>query len=147
MADDSGRASLTDAEIYRSVRTTVLDVLLPALPANAEWARVAAIQLAGLVTYAERRGPDRTSARLGEVVEALTALGSNRLVAGAWDGDRSQEAVMAAAGAVLASAVGNDDPDAVEVRSVLRALVVRQLDDELAETATLVDAFRGKLDG
>jgi len=138
---------LSDAEIYRSVRATLLDVLLPALPAEAEWARVAAIQLAGLVTYAERRGPDRTSARITQVVEALTALRGNPLVAAAWDGDRSQMAVMGAAGAALVSAVGRDDSNATEVRTVLRALLVRHLDDELAETAPLVDAFRGKLDG
>jgi hypothetical protein len=55
--------------------------------------------------------------------------------------------VMAAAGAALAGAVGRDDDAAREVRNVLRPILVRQLDDELDETAPMVDAFRGKLDG
>ena len=54
---------------------------------------------------------------------------------------------MEAAGAVLAAAVGRDDRPRTRRASVLRPVLVRQLDDELAETAPLVDAFRGKLDG
>jgi hypothetical protein len=53
---------------------------------------------------------------------------------------------MAAAGAALAAAVGRDDAAADEVRAVLRAVVVRHLDDELAVTGPLVQAFRGQLD-
>jgi len=144
---DVERESLTDAEIYRAVADTVHDVLLPALRDDAEWARAAAIQLVGLARYAERRGPDQTAARVAELADALTALAGNELVAAAWDGDRSQRAVMHAAGVVLAAAVGRADPPAIEARAAIRALLVRQLDDELAETAPLVDAFRGKLDG
>ena len=141
------RQSLTDAEIHRSVETTVIDVLLPVIPADAEWARAAAIQLVGLARYAATRGPDRTAERVDELAAVLSELAANDLVASVWDGDRSQGVVMAAAGAALAAAVGRDDAAADEVRSVLRPVVVRQLDDELAETAPLVDAFRGKLDG
>jgi hypothetical protein len=70
----------------------------------------------------------------------------NEIVAAVWAGDRSPPAVMAAAGAALAAAVGRDDAAADEVRAVLRAVVVRHLDDELAVTGPLVQAFRGQLD-
>ena len=143
MADD--RESLTDAEIYRAVHTTIVDVLLPAIGDDAEWARAAAIQLAGLARYAERRAVDRTDARVAELADVLAALAENELVAEHWDGGRSQRSVMGAAGAVLAALVDRRDLAAVEARRALRPVVVRQLDEELAETAPLVEAFRGKL--
>ena len=144
---DIERQSLTDADIHRAVAATVPDALLPALRDDADWARAATIQLVGLARYAARRGPDQTAARVAELAEALIALAGNELLAAAWDGDRSQRAVMHAAGAVLAAAVGRADPPATEARAAIRPMLVRQLDDELAETAPLVDAFRGKLDG
>ena len=139
--------SLSDADIHRSVEATLLGVLLPAMPEDEQWARAAAIQLAGLARYAARRGPDRTAARVREVADVLPSLAGNELVARAWTGDESPGVVMAAAGAALAGAVGRDDGAAREVRNVLRPILVRQLDDELGETAPMVDAFRGKLDG
>jgi len=139
--------SLPDAEIHRAVAATVRDVLLPALRDDADWARAAEIQLIGLTRYAAGRGPDRTAARVAELSDVLSALAGNQLVAAAWDGSRSQQAVMGAAGAVLAAAVDRDDREATEARAAIRPVLVRQLDDELTETAPLVDAFRGKLDG
>jgi hypothetical protein len=136
---------LTDVEIFTCVDATVHDVLLPVLPDDAEWARAAAIQLVGLVRYAARRGPDRTDERVVELADLLEQLSGNEIVGAAWDGDRSQRQVMAAIGATLVAAVGRDDAAGNEIRAVLRPAVVRQLDDELAETASLVDAFRGKL--
>jgi hypothetical protein len=145
MADDRDR--LTDAEIHRAVHRTIVDVLLPAIGDDSEWARAAAIQLAGLARYAERRGVDRTEARVAELGELLATIATNELVAEHWDGGRTQRSVMGAAGAVLAAAVDRHDAAADEARRTLRPVVVRQLDDELAETAPLVDAFRGKLHG
>src|SRR3954447_17133675 len=136
--------SLTDAEIHRAVAATVRDVLLPALRDDAGWARTAAIQLVGLTLYAARRGPDRTSARVAELAAVMTALAGNDLVDAAWDGDSSQRAVMHAAGAVLAAAVGRGGESARAAVDALRPVLLRQLDDELAETAPLVDAFRGR---
>jgi hypothetical protein len=136
---------LSDGEIFASVDATVHDVLLPALRQDAEWARAAAIQLVGLVRYAARRRPDRTGERVVEVAELLGRLSTNEIVAAEWDGASSQRSVMAAAGAALAAAVGRADDAADEIRAVLRPVLVRQLDDELAETAPLVDAFRGTL--
>ncbi len=138
--------ALTDAEILRSVESTVRTLLLPAIPEHEEWARASAVQLVGLVRHALRRGADQTEARVAEIAAVLDGLAGNPIVAAAWDGDRSQHAVMSAAGTALAAAVGRDDPAADEVRAELRPVLVRQLDDELAATAPLVDAFRGRLD-
>ncbi len=138
--------SLSDAEILRSVEYTLRDVLLPALPDEAEWPRTATVQLIGLVRYALRRGEDRTTARTDEVAEVLGRLRANDIVNASWDGTATQVAVMDAAGRALAAAVGRDDAAAAEVRAELRPVLLRQLDDELAETGPLVDAFRGKLD-
>jgi len=140
-------AAPTDAELWRCVESTVLDVLLPALPESEEWARVVAVQLVGLVRYAATRPADPTADRVVEITAALHALAANEIVATVWDGDRSDHAVMAAAGAALAGAVGRNDDAAAEVRAVLRPVIVRHLDDDLAVTAPLVGAFRGRLDG
>ena len=111
------------------------------------WARVAAVQLVGLVRYASARTTDPTADRAVEVAAALHALAANEIVAAVWDGDRSERAVMTAAGAALAGAVGRDDAAATEVRAVLRPVLLRHLDEELAVTSPLVAAFRGRLDG
>lgn len=142
--DDVRPDALTDAEILASVDHTVLNVLTPALRDDAEWARAAAIQLVGLVRYAARRAEDRTVQRVEEVADALASLDANALVD--WDGDRSQRAVMDAAGRALAAAVVDQGAAGDDIRRVLRPVVVGHLDDELAETAPLVGAFRGQLD-
>lgn len=137
---------LTDREILRSVEDTVLRVLLPSLRDDAGWARAAAIQLAGLARYAARRPADATAERVEEITAVLDGLNRNEIVTGVWNGGTSQRVVMEAAGAALATAVGRDDEAADEVRRRLRPVLIRQLDDELADTSMLVDAFRGKLD-
>jgi hypothetical protein len=137
---------LTEAELWRSVESTVRFVLLPAIAEGEEWARAVAVQLAGLARYAADRPADATAARVEEVADTLDALAANEIVGSVWAGDRSPASVMAAAGAALAAAVGRDDAAADEVRAVLRSVVVRQLDDELAVTGPLVGAFRGRLD-
>lgn len=142
---EAERQSLTDAEIFRSVGETIENVLLPALPDDAEWARTAAIQLVGLVRYAARRQADRTIERIDELADVLASLGTNELVG--WSGERTQVAVMEAVGAALARAAATDGVASDEIRRILRPVVVRHLDDELAETGPLVDAFRGRLDG
>ena len=136
----------TAAELWRGVEATVRDVLLPAL--SDDWARAAAVQLVGLARYAQRRPADPTGDRAAEVAAVLDRLGHNPLVAAHWRSDDSVAVadVLAAAGAVLAAAVGDDGPDGDEVRAVLRPVLVRQLDDELAVTGPLVAAFRGQLD-
>jgi hypothetical protein len=140
-------AELDGADLWRAVEHTVGDVLLPALGDDQPWARAVAVQLVGLARYAGSRPTDQTAQRIAELAGVLDSLAGNELVEAAWHGDRSERGVRAATGAVLAAAVGRDDAAAAEIRSVLRAVVIRQLDDELSVTSALVDAFRGRLDG
>jgi hypothetical protein len=140
---DPGR--LTDAEILRSVEETVLGVLLPALPEQEQWARAVAVQLVGLVRYADDRGPDRGAARTAELAATLATMRDNAIVGAVWSGDPSPAAVRDAVGAALAAAATRTDADADDVRHRLRPVVIRHLDEELEETGPLVDAFRGRL--
>lgn len=145
MADPTSPAGrLDDAELWRCVDATLTNVLLPAIADGEDWARAATVQLIGLVRYAATRPGDASASRHAEVIDALTLLAGNTLVD--WDGSTDEISVQAAAGRALAAAVGRDDADAAAVRSVLRTVLVRHLDDELALTAPLVNAFRGKLD-
>lgn len=139
-------AELEDAELWRSVEHTLRQVLLPALDPEQPWARAVGVQLVGLARYAAARPVDRTAERVEELATVLDSLAGNELVGTAWSGDRSERVVMAAVGRALAAAIDRDDHAAAQVRAVLRPVVLRQLDDELAVTAPLVDAFRGQLD-
>ena len=136
---------LSDAELWRAVEGTLREVLLPAIGDEQEWPRAAAVQLAGLARYAAGRPPDQTEARVDELRAVLAGLAGNTLVEQVAT-DAGQHAVMDAVGRALAAAVGRDDADARAVRELLRPVVVRQLDDELAVTAPLVAAFRGRID-
>ena len=69
---------------------------------------------------------------------ALAALGANPLVPSSGSADER-------AAAALVAAVGRDDADAAAVRETLRPVLVAELDDELAVTAGLLDAFRGSM--
>ena len=53
--------------------------------------------------------------------------------------------MLTAVSAVLADAVSRHDAAGDEVRAELRALVSRQLDDDLAVTGMLMPYFRGQL--
>lgn len=139
---DPAPSRLDDAELWRGVEATVRDVLLPAI--TDEWARAAAIQLVGVARYAQRRPSDPTATRVAEIAAALDQLASNPLVPQRSGDD--EVAVLDAAGRALAAAVGDDGAAGDAVRSTLRPVVVRQLDDELVVTGPLVAAFRGKLD-
>jgi hypothetical protein len=146
VADDTatGGGRLGDAELWRCVDATLTNVILPALAEGEDWARAATVQLIGLARYAAGRPGDVAAERRADLAGVLASLADNPLVD--WDGDPSEASVQGAAGRALAAAVGRDDGAADEVRRVLRPIVVGQLDDELAFTAPLVAAFRGKLD-
>ena len=137
-------AEPTDAQLWRGVEHTVRRVLLPAM--EDEWARAAAVQLIGLARYAATRSAGRVEVNAAELAEVLDALASNPLVARHRPASRSPADVFAVAGAVLADAVNDDGPAGDEVRAVLRPMVMRQLDDELAVTGPLVPYFRGQID-
>ena len=134
----------SDGEMWRSVEATVRDVLLPSLADD--WARVTAIQLVGMARFAATRPPDPTPARVAELIEALDRLRANPVVAPHWPASSaSPEAVFAAVGAVLGGAVARDDAPADEVRTELRTVVSRHLDEDLAVTGMLMPYFRGQL--
>lgn len=135
-------ARLTDAELWRGVEATVRDVLLPAI--TDDWARAAAIQLVGVARYAMRRPADTSEAQVAEVAAVLATLASNPLVRQPASADAAD--VMSAASDALVAAIADDGAAGDEVRAVLRPVLMAQLDAELAVTAPLVNAFRGKLD-
>jgi hypothetical protein len=135
---------LSDAELWRAVERTLREVLLPAIGDEHQWPRAVAVQLAGLARYAAGRPPDQSAARAGELRAVIAELGTNAII-GQMPPDASDADVFEVAGRALAAAVDRDDDDARQVRTVLRPLLVRQLDDELAVTSPLVDAFRGRL--
>ena len=94
------------------------------------------IMMAGIY-YGSMYGGSTTSILLntpGEAGSMVTAMEGNKM------------AKSGRAGAALATAVGRNDEAADELRQRLRPALIRQLDDELADTSMLVDAFRGKLD-
>ena len=133
-----------DEQLWRSVETTVRTVLLPAI--EEEWARVIAIQLAGMAHLARTRGADPTPARAAELAATLDGLGVNPIVAAHWPAaDRTPPSVFAAVGSVLADAVSRGDAAGAEVRAEVRSIVSRHLDDDLAVTGPLMSYFRGQL--
>lgn len=143
VADPSPAAArLTDRELWRGVEVTVRDVLLPAI--HDDWARAAAIQLVGVARYAQRRPDDPSDTRIAEIRSVLDRLAGNPHVPARPDDDAAS--VLAAAGAALAGAVGDLTTAGDEIRTLLRPVLVAHLDAELAVTAPLVDAVRGKLD-
>jgi len=131
----------SDDALWRSVEHTVRDVLLPAIAD--EWARLAAIQLVGLATYARGRGPDPTSARAAALAAVLDELarGGNEIVLAHWPGETAPQASASA----LSDALLRDDIHADGVRAALRPLLVANLDADLAESAVLGPPFRGRL--
>jgi hypothetical protein len=110
-----------------------------------------AIHLVGLATYAARRGPDPTPVRIDEIADLLDAAAraGDALVTERWTAGapRTPAEVLSAAGAVLSAAVETDAPDddGGGIRDELRAVLVRQLDDDLATEDVLLGAFRGRL--
>jgi hypothetical protein len=143
-----GRPS--DGALWASVAETVRQIILPALDDDPHTRQVA-IHLVGLATYAGRRGPDPTPARVDEIADLLDAAAraGDPLVTGRWTAGapRTPADVLAAAGAVLAAAVQTDatSDDGGGARDELRAVLVRQLDADLATEDVLLGAFRGRL--
>ena len=128
----------SDGALWASFAETLRRVVLPQL--EDAWARAQAIQLIGLAQQARGRGGDPAHRYTDELALALESIADNPLVREHWPGEP-----YAVAGAALAAAVPRDDAVADEVRAVLRPLLVGQLDEELAMSSPLMDAFRGRL--
>jgi plasmid stabilization system protein ParE len=98
------------------------------------------VQTIALAEFAARRGEDATAGRRSELVAALQSIAANPHVTRHADDDPYTWASRA-----LVDAVGRDDPAAAELRDVVRPLLLRHLDDDLAAVGPLLDAFRGRL--
>ena len=96
--------------------------------------------VAALAEHARTRGPDPAPRRTDELAAALDSIADNPLVRDRWPGEP-----YATAAAALSAAVTADDDAGRQVRSVLRPLLVAHLDDELAVTTPLIEAFRGRV--
>jgi hypothetical protein len=129
----------SDAALWRSVESTLRDVVLGAVADP--FARLAVVQLIGLARYASTRGLDPVDDRREALGSALDQCLANTIVARHWPGPDA----FAASSAVLVDAVGRDDVDATEVRTVLRTLLVEHLDADLADNNVLLGAFRGQV--
>lgn len=140
-----GRPS--DAALWAGVEHNLREVVLPAV--TDDFARMAVVQLVGLARYAIERGEDPTAERTNTLADALDQLAGNSLVDAHWSEGlmRSADTVTEAASAVLVACVGMPagDPYAVAVRTVLRPILVAQLDEDLAGNSVLLGSFRGKL--
>jgi hypothetical protein len=136
MALGSDRPS--DDALWLAFAATLRGTVLPAV--SEPWVRTRVIQLIALAEYARTRGADPARRRTEELELALDALAANALVRDHWPGDPAE-----AAAAALVAAVGRDDDAARAVRAVLRPVLVSHLDEDLALTTPLMDAFRGRL--
>jgi len=134
----------SDAELWHGVEHTVHRVLLPHI--GDDWARAAAVQLIGVARYASTRSAGRVDRNVAELVGVLDSLAGNPIVAAHRPASDSPSDVFTAVGSMLAAAVGDDGAAGDEIRSALRPVVTRQLDDELAETGAMIPFFRGQID-
>jgi len=117
---------VTDEAVLSSIVETLRSQIVPALEDH--WARAAAIQLAALAELLRDRGDDPSEGRAAEIGAAL-----GRPV-------RSyREALDAVSDAF--NRLEEDD----QQRRELRAVLIRQLDEELAQNMPLLAAFRGQL--
>lgn len=134
-----------DAELWRSVETTLRTVVLPSL--TEDWAKVAAVQLIGIARLAiTRPTDDPLPARVAELAAALDGLRDHDVVAARWsESSDDPDVVLGAVSQVLAAVVAADDRSSRVVRDVLRPIVSRHLDEDLVVTAPLAPYFRGQL--
>lgn len=109
--------------------------------AGDEWSRQTVAQLIALVEYVGARPADPLPSRRTVLVEALDSFVDDPLVP--TEGRPEQRAAAALVGAI--GRVAGDADSAAAVRARLRAVLVAELDDELASTMALMDGFRGRV--
>ena len=133
----------SDGAVVRGIAHTLRDVIAPALtgarPADS-YSRTVAAQLAGVARYAAERPADPAAARREQIRDVLDTLHDNPIVS-----DCAGHDPDSVASAALVRCVGRADADADAVRAALRPVLVAHLDDELAVTTPLIEAFRGRL--
>lgn len=116
----SGRPS--NEAMWASVAETLRDTVLPNV--SDPHARLATIQLIGLAAYARRRGGDPTRRRMEELSAALGAAAGQDVL-------RSCMAVLA-------------DPYH-RAHSIVREILERHLDEDLAFESVLLEALDGQV--
>jgi hypothetical protein len=127
-----GRVS--DRAIHASAAEIIPDLVDAG---DAGWARTTALQLSALAAHASRRPDDPSASAEAEVRSTLAAAGAP----GAEDDDPWERAAEVLRSAMVGGAAGTD---VRAQRDALRAILVRQLDEALAGSMELMDAFRGK---
>lgn len=133
-------AEPADHDLWRCVESTVRDVVAPAI--EDPEVHLVAEQTVALAQHARTRPEDPTVERAAEVGRALDDLADNPLVVDEWPivSNRPGD-VLAAASRVLVAAIGEGGAAADAVRSRLRPVLVRHVDDDLAVTAQLLDVL------
>jgi len=119
---------VTQEAVLTSFVETLRAQIVPAL--DDRWARSAAIQLAALAQLLRDRSADPSERRAEEIGAVLGTSTSSY-----------PDALTAAAEAF--GRFGEDD----EQRRRLRALLIRHLDEDLADNMPLLAAFRGQMPG
>lgn len=119
---------LSDEALWTSVAESLRRVILPELTEG--HARLTAIQLAALADHARTRGANPVADRMVELADALGFT------------QRDGTALARSASLLATAAAGAAASDAAAAAHV-RAVLVRHLDDDLAATAGLGEAFRG----
>lgn len=128
-AGPTGRVD--DAALWRSVLSTLRDVIGPALPPGHEQDTV--VQLQGLARYAIDRPDDPTPGRSAELARVL----------GLPSGTRSHEALTRASAALVAAVEDPADTAAVALARAVRPVLLAHLDADIAAAAPLLDTFAG----
>jgi hypothetical protein len=139
-----GRPS--DAALWSSLTATLSHTVLPTI--EDPHTRQVVIQLAGLAAYGRDRPADPTVERAGELAVVLDELAEegNRVVVQHWSAGaaRDVDAVLQACTEVLAAAATADGIEEEQAQERLRPVLVRHLDEDLADEDVLIAAFRGR---
>jgi hypothetical protein len=141
----SGPRHPTESELLESAIRTIEDVLAPEL--RTDWAKSAAIGLAGQLRYALNRQSQDSLATQDDALQlCLDTLCADYDTLAAVVGtaaardDRSWD-LRDRASLLLVHALDREDPAADAVRTQLRPLLIAQLGHDLGESAPMLHAF------
>lgn len=129
----------TQEELIEGAIRTIEEIFLPEMQTS--WARASAIQLVGLLRYTlARQASDLGERQDAELLDCLRGLPPNA-VTSVLTHRPAREAMLAAAGELLARSVGAGDGLALAVRTELRPLLTRHTAEDLAEAGPLLQGF------
>ena len=137
-----------DAALWRSVEATLRDVVVPGLRPGHELDT--AVQLQGLAAYAASRPPDRDEARARRLAAVLGAPAGTSLPEALRQASAVLVAAVEAAGDHLADSAERATAErataeraAPERAAAVRAVLLEQLDEDIAAAAPLLATFSG----